>query len=283
MRRFCVSCGREEAPDNPLVEGLCPQCFISHRKLVQLPSQIEVVRCSICGAVRTSGGKFSPIELDEYVESLVERYVARRGAAEDNVRVVVEGVEIQEDTALVRLRGWISEVSVEQVLPIRLNVKDVVCPSCIKYRTKSYDAVIQLRPGNTKAEQSIQAIARRLQGYPGIVEAKEHRDGVDLYVIDRHTATQIVKEVEMRYLSRVLTSWEGYKYSKRKPRIVYSVKIYEISEGDLIEFRGSTYKVVEVKQSYITLKNIETGDTINMNFNDLWRHNPSFSEEGSRT
>lgn len=283
MRRFCVSCGREESPDNPLVEGLCLRCFISHRKLARLPSQLEIVRCSICGTVRTFGGKFSSIGLDEYVESLIERYVARRGATEDKVQVVVEGVEIREDTALVRLRGWSSGVSVEQIVPIRLNVKEVVCPSCFKYKTKSYGAVIQLRPGNPKAERSIREIVKRLREYPGIVEAKEHRGGADLYVIDRHTATQIVKEVETRYLSRVLTSWEGYKYSKRKPRVVYSIKIYEISEGDLIEFCGSIYNVVEVKQSYITLRNLETGNIVNMSFNDFWRHNPSFPEENSGT
>jgi len=281
LKRFCANCGREETPDNPLIDGLCVQCFISHRKLAQLPSQVEVVRCSVCGAVKSFGGRFSPIGLDEYVESLVEKYVARRGATEDVVQVVVEGVEIREGTALVKLRGWYGGASFEQVIPIRLNVKEVVCPLCLKYKTRSYNVIIQLRPGNSKAESSVRTLAKRLQEHPGVVDVKESKDGVDLYVTDKHAATQIVKEVGAKYISRVLTTWEGYKYSKRKPKTVYSVRIYEIDEGDLIELRDGTYEVVEVKQSYIALRNLESGEVINMSFNELWRHSPSFPEEES--
>lgn len=278
MRTFCAKCGRRESPDSPLIQGLCAECFTNTKKIVQLPDYVDVTRCGICGAIRSREGKFSRVSLSEYVKSLAEGYVAREKIAEGVNQVVIDRVELQDSEAVVEVRGVAGGVIVHQVLRVRVTVENTVCPECYRYRTKSFEAVVQLRPGNSRAFTLVSKIASEVYKYPGIVDIKESKEGVDLYIAEKSTAMRIVKDLESSYITKVLSTWKGFKYAHRKPKAVFSVRVFEVDEGDLIELRDGLYEVVEANPRAVVLRNTRTGEVLSLTLNDLWRKNPTFLE-----
>lgn len=279
MMSFCTICGRGGSPENPIVGGLCVECFANTRRVVQLPEHIEITRCPLCGSIRSYKGRFHRTTLDSYVRDIVEEYIAKGKVAEGLNEVRIVDTMIHESNALVRVRAVVGRAFFDQVLRVRLSIRDVVCPTCFKYRTKSYEAVIQLRPGNPRASAILPEIVRKIQEYPGIIDLKEVDRGVDVYVIDKSTATRIVKEIETNYVTRVLSSWEGSKYGHRKPKSVFSVKVYDIVRGDVVELQDGLYEVIEYSPRVVVLRNLRSGRTSNISLSNLLRQSPNFLEK----
>lgn len=279
MNRFCVRCGREEAPGLPLIEGLCVECYASIKKLVEVPETIDVVRCSVCGAIRVFGGRFASVKPEDYLKAVVENYIAKGKVVKEVSEVRVEGVLMREGEALVRLSGNVGRIRVEQTLLIKLSVRKVVCPLCLKYKTRSFEAVVQLRAGNSRAMRIIAELRSRFREHPGVIDVKDHENGVDLLVIDKSIAARIVKDVEARYTSRISTTWEGSKYARKKPKAVFSVRIYQITEGDLVELQGGIYEVVEVRQQSIVLRSLRSEEIVSFSLSEFMKRDPIFIEE----
>lgn len=281
MRAFCARCGREESAGTPLIQGLCAECFLSTRRIVQLPDSIEVVRCGVCGAIKSRGGRFLAIDLVDHIRGLLEGYVARGVVAEGVSQASIGRVEIQEDVAVVEVVGVAGGTALRQVLRVRVATETTLCPGCFKRKTRSFEAVIQLRPGNRRAVALVSRLAGELYGHPGVVDAKETRDGVDLYVAEKSTAARIVRSLESRYIARVLSTWEGFKHSPRKPKAVFSVRIYGIERGDLVELDGALYEVVDAGPQTVVLRNLRSGRVLNLSISNLLRRNPVF-HDGTR-
>ncbi|MEM1794966.1 MAG: NMD3-related protein [Sulfolobales archaeon] len=280
MRTFCAKCGRQESKDSPLIQGLCANCFTSTKKIVQLPNSIEVFKCSSCGAIRSRRGKFSEVNLTEYVRDLVGDYIARGRVSEGVSRVKVSRVELQDDEAVVEVEGVVGETVLRQELRVRLITKSTTCPECRKYRSKSFEAVLQLRPGNSRASALVTRIVNDIYKYPGVVDIKESKEGVDLYIAEKSFATRIVRDLESSYITKVLSTWKGFKYAHRKPKAVYSVRVYEIERGDLIELEGSMYEVIEASPKAVVLRDLKSGGTLSFTLNNLWRQRPVIHEKG---
>jgi len=279
LRAFCAKCGRQESQDNPLIQGLCASCFTSTKRLVQLPNYVEVFICRSCGAIRSRGGKFFDIGLVEYVRSLVEGYVARGRVAEGVNQVTVSKIELHADEAVIEVGGVASGVALRQELRVRLVVKSTICPECYRYRTKSFEAILQLRPGNSRASALVSKIASDAYKYPGVVDIKEYKEGVDLHIAEKSSALRIIRDLESSYITRVLSTWKGFKHAHRRPKAVFSVRIYEIKRGDLVELQSSIYEVVEANPRMVVLRDLKTGETLSFTLNSLWRQKPVIHEK----
>ncbi|MCX8184858.1 MAG: NMD3-related protein [Sulfolobales archaeon] len=279
MRTFCARCGRSESPGRPLIQGLCPDCFTTTRRLVQLPERIEVVRCRVCGSLRSRRGRFSKTSLSSYIRDLVEEHMSRGRVAEGINRLAVNKVEIREGVALVTFSGSIGEVTLNQTIRVEVLTKSSMCPECFKQKTRRYEAVIQLRPGNRRATTLVSKIADELSAYPNVVEVEESRSGVDIHIAERSTAVRIVRELESNYVAKVTPTWEGSKYGHRKPRAVFSIRVYSISRGDPVIIQGSRYEIAEATPRSVVLIESGTSRVLNIALNDFWRQNPVFPEE----
>ncbi len=278
MGRFCARCGRGEAPGSPLVGGLCPECFVSTRRLVEVPERIEVVRCRVCGAVRTRGGRFSRIDAEDYVRGIVEECVAKGRLAEGVERATVSGIELREEEALVGVVGEAAGTVLRQNLRVRLTVEETTCPECFMRKAGSFGALVQLRPGNPRAARLVSRIAGELEGQPGVVEIKREGDGVDVYVVEKSAAARIVGRLKASYVTRVVSTWEGFKYAQRRPRAVFSVRVYAVERGDAVELPGGIYEVVEVSPRAVVLRNPGTGDVFSLDLGSFWRRSPTIRE-----
>ncbi len=280
MGRFCAGCGREESPGSPLIDGLCPECFVSARRLVQVPERIEVVRCRVCGGVRTRRGRFSRTSLEDYVREAVEESVAKGRLAAGVERVTVSGVELLEEV-LVELVGEASGATLSQALRIRVVLRDTTCPECLMRKAGSFGAVVQLRPGNPRAAPLVSRITKELEERPGVVEIREAGDGVDVHVADKSAATRIVRDLRSSYVAKVLSTWEGFKYAQKKPKAVFSVRIYAVTRGDAVELQGRVYEIVEASPRAVVFRDPRTGEVFSLDLNSLWRRNPTI-HEGTR-
>ncbi|MCS7098753.1 MAG: NMD3-related protein [Sulfolobales archaeon] len=279
MRKFCAKCGRSESPGTPLVQGLCAECFVTTRKLVQLPDRVHVVRCRSCGAIRVRGGRFSRTSLSNYVRDLVEEYLTKGRITEGVDRVSVLEVETGESEAVVTLGGFIGSFFLSQTLKLGISTRNTTCPECLKHKARSFEAVIQLRPGNQRAIELVSKIASKLAERPGVVEIEESKNGVDLRISEKSIAVKIVVELQSSYIAKVTSTWEGSKYGRRKPRAVLSAKVYSIGRGDAVVIQGSRYEVVEANTRFIVLAEPGTGRVFSLALSDFWRQNPVFLEE----
>lgn len=205
--------------------------------------------------------------------------MSRGRVAEGINRLAVNKVEIREGVALVTFSGSIGEVTLNQTIRVEVLTKSSMCPECFKQKTRRYEAVIQLRPGNRRATTLVSKIADELSAYPNVVEVEESRSGVDIHIAERSTAVRIVRELESNYVAKVTPTWEGSKYGHRKPRAVFSIRVYSISRGDPVIIQGSRYEIAEATPRSVVLIESGTSRVLNIALNDFWRQNPVFPEE----
>jgi len=164
-----------------------------------------------------------------------------------------------------------------QELPVELRVRRSPCPRCLRMRSRSYEAIVQLRAGNPRGRVLVTEIASRFRELEGVVEVKEVAEGVDIYVADRAKALRLVKEVESNYVARVVTTWENSRIraGRRKSKAVFSVRVYSVTSGDSVEVRGREYTVERFRRSSVTLVDRESGERVTLSLKDFWKLEPN--------
>lgn len=259
-----------------MVGGLCLRCLVETRKLVDLPSSVEIERCPFCGALRVRG-RYVDKDAETLLREMAEEYLAKGRVVEGLDRVRVLEVRALETTATVKLSAEVGGVGVVQELLVELRVRRSPCPRCLRVRGRSYEAIVQLRAGNPRGRTLIAEIAKGFSSVEGVVEVKELSEGVDIYVVDRATALRLVREVESSYVARVTTTWEGprIRAGRRRSKAVYSVRVYSLSPGDIVEIRGREYVVERFGRSSVTLVDRESGEKVTLNLKDFWRMEPN--------
>ncbi len=246
------------------------------RKLVDLPSSVEVERCLSCGVIKVRG-RYVDTDTKTLLQELVEEYVARGKALEGLESVKVIEVRVVGSIATVKLFAKIGGVEVLQELPVELRVRRSTCSRCLRVRSRSYEAIVQLRAGNPRGKNLIVEIASKFGGLEGVVEVKEIAEGVDIYVVDRATALRLVKEVESTYVARVIATWKDSRVraGRRKSKAVFSVRLYSVASGDTVEVKGREYTVERFRSSSVTLVDRESGERVTLSLKDFWKLEPN--------
>jgi len=234
-RKFCVLCGRENVE---FIGSLCVDCYIKTKELVKIPQVVKGKYCKVCGAewvngkwVRSKDTTLSP------VESIVYREIGKRIEIDPNVEEInykiskiwrdVNGHSFATIDIAGKLRG--REFTVSKV--VNINIERTLCPSCLKKKSKYFEAIVQLRFKEGVIDEKKKALFESfftddiIDGLSDVVEGKE---GVDYYFINKTAAkrlvsnfTSMVKEV------KVVESYqdETIKNGKKFAKLVISVRI----------------------------------------------------------
>lgn len=217
MPGFCPRCGRPL--DGGGFEGLCLDCFLETRRLVCVPEKIVFDYCKQCGSVRLGHRWLPGGEVGEasavYLEKLLEeRLRPCTGLVEE---LWIEGIEpvtvpswrtMYRVIVAARLRGYDGVVRQDYLVEVRAN--PTLCPLCKDARGGEYNVLLQIR-GVSPAE-----LAKRLEGLlntndqvlGSLVDLVEKRNGVDMFLLDRGSASKIVRELKKHYRVKVRVTGE---------------------------------------------------------------------------
>ena len=233
----CIRCGR------PLEAGrsvgpLCLDCYLETKRLICIPSRLEFDYCKQCGSVRVSHTWLPGGEPGDAGARYLET-VARSSKPCDPV---VQGFRVASIEPLTR-PSWrtVFRVTVEAELKgvdgmvtqsyiVEVYARPALCPACKDARGGDYNVLLQLRGARPDE------LARRLENLfsnssqvlGSIIDVVEHSNGVDIMLLDRGSASKIVRELRKWYRMRVRVTGEDVGVTSRgrlRRRTVMSVTL----------------------------------------------------------
>lgn len=269
MKRFCVRCGVEESKDTPIIDNLCPKCFIEVKGIVKPIDFIEIESCSICGAIRYNGKWHYPTTPEE-AKLIVKEVISSRINVAENIKIVSLDIDlgrVTEGVANIVLKISIhGKTTIDIVKSIPIRWRKTICINCRRRHGKSYTAIIQLRYLNIDGDVNkfIDEISEMFTDF--ISEISEVDNGFDIKVLDIHTATKIVEMARRRWrYVRIVESYgdvmrrsDGSRYARK----YISIRIMNIKPGDYIVVSGVPYTVLSVDGDVVRLLNSDGAEEV---------------------
>jgi len=241
----CVRCGR------PLSAGasvgmLCVDCFISTYRLLCIPEKIFFDYCKYCGSVRFGHRWVEAGELSEAVNQYVTLYFSstERVKVCDSLRQYVEDYWFEEARPLTipswrtiysvafgfRLRGV--DGPVRQEYRVEVRARPTICPLCKDARGGDYNVLLQIRGASpARIARALEKLFNSNSHVVGsIVDIIELNNGADILLLDRGSASRIVRELRKTFKVRTNVTGEDVGVSSNgrlRRRQVISVSLVE--------------------------------------------------------
>jgi len=251
-RRFCVKCGALEAPDNPIVDGLCLKCLTEERPLFEVKSKRKLVVCPVCSSYLVDNSWVKGTgDVEETIRMLAHRMV------EEGLRPVppAEGAELLS-VEVVRRRGgkYFAEVTAEvivkgaktvQTLTVPLDVEKKPCPKCLMKSGKDYDAVLQIRSESGRVTLEELRTAGELFAKAGsgedVVELVDQKNGLDVLLVSKEVAKRAAQLMRFNMGAKIIESYSVVgmrKDGKVRTRLTISVRLPKLKGGEGLLFFG---------------------------------------------
>ncbi|WP_413823556.1 MULTISPECIES: 60S ribosomal export protein NMD3 [unclassified Methanobrevibacter] len=279
---FCPECGNTE---EPLINGVCKNCFLKTYQMIKIPENIDVIICKHCNA-KLFQGQWIDEEIPE--EEIIYR------AIEDAIKIdeLTENPII--DLEILQMRGTIAECEVivngnvlntdiNEIYNVNVKLNHNVCPNCSKKESGYYEAVIQLRADNREIKQeelnkiegvvqhtiNKQAKKDKLAYIPQILTPKE---GFDYYIGSYKTAKKIINNLkneiggESKESPRLIS--EDKSTGKGLYRIWISFRLPEYEIGDFVKFEDKILEITHISGHNIHCENLQD----RKDFNIQWKN-----------
>ncbi len=240
MSSVCARCGRRLEPGKH-VGALCIDCFLETTKLLCIDERIEFEYCKYCGSIRVGHKWIDGGDLGEASRKFVEWYVGNRvkpctGYVREYVLEDVYAETIPSWRTVYRLTFGVLlegvDGAVRQSYRVVVYARPTVCPMCKDIRGGDYNVLIQLRGANPKklATSLSDLFSSDNHVTTSIIDIVELRNGADILLSDRGSASRIIKELRKHFYVKVLATGEDVGVSSRgrmRRRLVYSVRLRE--------------------------------------------------------
>lgn len=263
MKRFCVKCGVEESPSTPIINGLCPKCYIEVRGLVERLDRVEISFCRSCGAINVYGKWISvnsAAELSDLVESyLLDLLKPSQDFLLEDIRVDFEPYE--ESVAIITLIGKLGGVRVEHKMSVKMVWIPTLCPNCRRIAGGGHRAVVQIRYVNEdeEIEEFVDNIGREFDRF--IKEIKPVKNGYDISLVDAGIAKKIAEMAKRRWHGiRVVETFGDVKRlssGEKTARLYISIRVLNFKPGDYLVVDGKPYTVESFDGVWLKLKSQE--------------------------
>ncbi len=278
MVRFCVRCGAEEREGFPIIDGLCPRCFVKERKIIELPPKVEITLCPSCGSTLLRGKwVFISDNIGEVVETILNELLIKRANTYPGFEdVYAEVKELTDTTARILVTGYYKGALVSQEALINVLIKRRLCPRCMKIKSGHFEAEMQIRTmAPLRGEWSRRFVSdvqgmRRLQ--ESVVDVKEVKNGVDVKVLDQRAAMKLANYLKRVFGAKVVSTWKdaGYRSGKKHSKLTVSVRLPGLIKGDIIELGGRLAVVVAFYGSKMVVKFLDTGEESTVSLQRAW-------------
>lgn len=218
MNRRCPSCGDIEKKDE-FVKNFCPQCFSHHFQLAEVPEDVVVTRCTVCGRIKKESewireNKQALTEIitkkikSQYSPIILEVFLKERAKGFDTLidfEFNVDGAKLKKRYA------------------VRIDFEQTQCKDCSRDTGGYYDSVVQLRfleeverkqraEAVKKLQGKVKKFIRALEFRGGrLHKVEETETGIDLYTAGITPSMQASHEVcdNVKHTRKLITRKNG--------------------------------------------------------------------------
>ncbi len=197
---FCIKCGRT---NTPLIEGMCPSCWLEENKLVDVPRVLEADYCRFCGSVRIHGKWLNTYDMGEAVLKVVDAYTKDVKPSKQIIESIkVESIEFVTQPSwrtIVKLivSAKIRELTLTSSYDVEVRLKPSICPRCIMRRSGDYEALIQIRASRkqlSKLRRIVKVVEKHLTDdiAHDIVNVVDNGNRIDVLFFSKGSAHKFV-------------------------------------------------------------------------------------------
>lgn len=246
---FCVECGRE----GRTIDSLCAECFNKKHELVRVPETIDITLCAHCGA-HQRGATWAQADKLEAVTHAIEGAVEVDTVAQLDVLDV--SLREEDERALSVDLQFIFKVDNSELrreARTRVRIKKGVCENCSRQKGLYFEAVIQVRPVESKddVERACEMVRREVERMgPDVFISREEEmhGGWDFYLSHKGAAKTISKLLQTTFGGEVTASSTlvGRKDGKDTYRMTYLFRFPAFRVGSVLRMGDRLFQVVGV-------------------------------------
>ncbi len=201
----CPKCGRTSDE----VEFIDAFCIYDYPLNIKTPDRVELEQCTRCGRIRIRG------EWTPYSEKKVADLVLSR--CKGDFEEASYDMAYQTASFLVR-KG---SARVERKIP--LDIRRTICPQCSRISGGYFEAIIQLRGDQAKAEKLAGTLLKRLEKKTFVTRTEEKDEGLDLYIGNSKAVVALMGELGLKVL--ITKKLVGREEGKRLYRTTFLVRV----------------------------------------------------------
>lgn len=265
MRRICPRCGRREG-EVEFIGPFCRDCYIEVYGIAVLPQHVDFVYCKYCGRYKYQGGWNEPTgTIEDTLTDYLTLHLTRKIRATRYVdEAWISDVRLDKEfmgpglyNVIVKVHGVHGSVEAVEEKAVEIKVNAAICPTCTKRMTRrGYNAVLQVRSSEGKLSDNLRGkihvfLRETLPGRlaESIIGLEEHKEGFDILVEDPSVARMIAAKLKSNFMAKTI---ETFKLAGRNPdgtrkgRLTISVRVPEITPGEVILIDGKPYLFLAV-------------------------------------
>ena len=221
LSKFCPRCGEETDKLYGEEKKLCPECYTDVNSLADIPKELEITTCSVCGRMKHKGRW---IEAYSVEDQLAETFSEIGGDVEMELQFWEEDEEFY-----VRTHMYDREIKDHE--DVKIGWVEEQCPDCSRFQGGFYKAKIQLRgEGLDQISDDVVDKAAELtnENRKDFLSNVDHVDtGLDFYLSTENMNRKILTMLRDKYSPEIERSYElvGERDGQRVYRNVVSVRI----------------------------------------------------------
>jgi len=141
LSKFCPRCGEETDKLYGEKKQLCKDCFPEKNNLLDIPEEVEIKICSVCGRMKHHGKWREEYTIQEQMGLKFSDF------SEENIEMELQfWEEDDKDCIFVKVHSFKDGIHDEE--GTRVDFREVQCQDCSKFNGGFYKAKIQLRGNN---------------------------------------------------------------------------------------------------------------------------------------
>jgi nonsense-mediated mRNA decay protein 3 len=138
LSKFCPRCGEETDELYGEKKQLCSECFPEKNSLLEIPEEVEIKVCSVCGRMRHRGEWVEEYTIQEQLGLAFSEF------SEEDIRMELQFWEEEEEEFIsVRVHSFKEDIHDEK--DVRSVFEEVQCNECARFNGGFFKAKIQLR------------------------------------------------------------------------------------------------------------------------------------------
>ena len=223
LTKFCPRCGRETDTLYGDSKKLCAQCFPEKNDLVELPDQVDVKICSVCGRMKDRGDWIEEYTVEEQLGAKFAKY---------NSNEFTMSLQYWEEDQKTFVRVHIEKGDIVDHYDTEIKFSKEQCPTCSKFNGGFYKVKMQLRGDaelgeitNDIADKAAEITNENRKNF--LANIDKHNHGYDVFLSTEDMAKKILHMLKSRYDPEVKRSYElmGEQDGQEVYRNVISVRI----------------------------------------------------------
>lgn len=223
LTKFCPRCGQKTEELHGDSQKLCPSCYPDKKDLLEIPDEVKIVYCSVCGRMRDKG---------EWIEEYSIQDQLGAKFAEFNKEDVTMNLQYWEEDEDVFVKVHAEKGKIRDEYEVRIEFEKEQCEPCSRFSGGFYKVKIQLRGDGDLdkasewiADKSAELTNENRKNFLSNIEKNDH--GYDIFLSTEDMAKEILDMLKSKTDPEVKRSYEliGERDGQEVYRNVISVRI----------------------------------------------------------